>query len=248
MMLELRGVTYRYPSEDFDTLQNLSFSVEEGEFVSIIGVSGCGKSTIFRLINRLLSPGAGEILVGGHPVERQKQYCGYMPQRDLLFPWRTVGENLRLPLEIRGGLSRSEMRAQVEGMLAEVGLPGCAGKYPGELSGGMRQRAALIRTLAAGPEILLLDEPFSALDYQTRLSVCDDVYGIIRGEKKTAILVTHDISEAISVADRAIVLSKRPARVTAAHKLGFGGVVPLKRRESPQFSGWFELLWKELNL
>lgn len=212
MMLELRGVTYRYPSEDFDTLQNLSFSVKEGEFVSIIGVSGCGKSTIFRLINRLLSPGAGEILAGGHPVERQKQYCGYMPQRDLLFPWRTVGENLRLPLEIRGGLSRSEMRAQVEGMLAEVGLPGCAGKYPGELSGGMRQRAAFGRTALTGSKLLLLDEPFSALDFLTRVSMQEWLLGQWQRHRQTVLFITHDVEEAIFLSGRILVVDSTPIR------------------------------------
>ena len=169
-----------------------------------------------------------------------------MLQKDELFPWRSVESNIVLPLEIKR-MNTPERRKRALALAEKYGLGGFLKHLPDQLSGGMRQRAALIRTLAADPELLLLDEPFSALDYQTRLSVCDDVYNIIRSEKKTAILVTHDISEAISVADRILVLSARPARVVAAHKLGFGNTVPLKRRESPQFSGWFETLWRELN-
>ena len=144
-MLRFEHVSYRYPSEDFDIIDDLSFSVEPGSFHCIVGVSGCGKSTIFRLTNGLLQPKAGEITVGGTPIGQLKQYCGYMPQRDLLFPWRTVGQNLALPLELRGGLSRAQVREQVEAALSDVGLAGCGDKRPEELSGGMRQRAALLR-------------------------------------------------------------------------------------------------------
>ncbi len=212
MMLELRGVTYRYPSEDFDTLQNLSFSVEEGSFVSIIGVSGCGKSTIFRLINRLLSPAAGEIRVGGRPIAEQRQYCGYMPQRDLLFPWRTVGENLRLPLEIRGGLSRGEMQRRVDETLAEVGLADCGKKYPAELSGGMRQRAAFGRTALTGCPLLLLDEPFSALDFLTRVSMQEWLLGQWERHRQTVLFITHDVEEAIFLSGRILVVDSTPIR------------------------------------
>ena len=194
----------------------------------------------------LLKPSSGEVLVYGKPPARGAEYLGYMLQKDELFPWRNVESNIVLPLEIKK-MNTPERRKQALALAEKYGLGGFLKHLPDQLSGGMRQRAALIRTLAAKPEILLLDEPFSALDYQTRLTVCDDVYNIIRSEKKTAILVTHDISEAISVADRILVLSARPARVTASHKLGFGSTVPLKRRESPQFSGWFETLWRELN-
>lgn len=248
-VLEFEDVSLTYHTKAGETVaaKGLTFSVEKGEFIAVIGPSGCGKTTVLSMAAGLLKPSAGEVRVYGKTPERGAEYFGYMLQKDELFPWRTVEGNIFLPLEIKKK-NTPEMRERALALAEKYGLGGFLKHYPDQLSGGMRQRAALIRTLAAGPEILLLDEPFSALDYQTRLSVCDDVYGIIRGEKKTAILVTHDISEAISVADRAIVLSKRPARVTAAHKLGFGGVVPLKRRESPQFSGWFELLWKELNL
>lgn len=247
-VLEFCGVGMTYHTAAGETLaaENMSFAVYEGEFVAVIGPSGCGKTTLLSLAAGLLRPTKGEVRVYGKPPERGAEYFGYMLQRDELFPWRTVEGNIRLPLEVRK--IKSAGQAQRALALAEkYGLGGFLKHYPDQLSGGMRQRAALIRTLAADPQILLLDEPFSALDYQTRLNVCDDVYHIIRSEKKTAILVTHDISEAISVADRVLVLSARPARVVASHSLEFGDTVPLKRRESPRFSGWFELLWKELN-
>ena len=247
-LLEFKDVSLTYHTKTGETLaaEHMSFSVREGEFVAVIGPSGCGKTTVLSLAAGLLKPSSGEVLVYGKPPARGAEYLGYMLQKDELFPWRSVESNIVLPLEIKR-MNTPERRKQALALAEKYGLGGFLKHLPDQLSGGMRQRAALIRTLAADPELLLLDEPFSALDYQTRLSVCDDVYNIIRSEKKTAILVTHDISEAISVADRILVLSARPARVVAAHKLGFGSTVPLKRRESPQFSGWFETLWRELN-
>ncbi len=219
--------------------ENLNFSVNEGEFVAIIGPSGCGKTTLLSLAAGLLKPSAGTIESHGS--------FGYMLQKDELFRWRTIEKNIFLPLEIKKQ-NTPEHRERARNLAAKYGLKDFLQSYPTQLSGGMRQRAALIRTLATNPDILLLDEPFSALDYQTRLNVCEDVSSIIRSEKKTALLITHDISEAISLADRVLVLSQRPARVTFAHKLDFGDVKnPLKRREQPQFSEWFEILWKELN-
>jgi NitT/TauT family transport system ATP-binding protein len=170
-----------------------------------------------------------------------------MLQKDELFPWRTIEKNIFLPLEIKNTNTEKQRERAVQ-LAEKYGLKQFLKNYPSSLSGGMRQRAALIRTLSVNPDILLLDEPFSALDYQTRLSVCDDVYKIIRSEKKTALLITHDISEAISVADRILVLSKRPASVIAEHTLDFQESEPLKRRENKAFSGWFEILWKELNV
>ena len=240
------SLTYHTKTGETLAAEHMSFSVSEGEFVAVIGPSGCGKTTVLSLAAGLLKPSSGEVLVYGKPPARGAEYLGYMLQKDELFPWRNVESNIVLPLEIKK-MNTPERRKQALALAEKYGLGGFLKHLPDQLSGGMRQRAALIRTLAAKPEILLLDEPFSALDYQTRLTVCDDVYNIIRSEKKTAILVTHDISEAISVADRILVLSARPARVTASHKLGFGSTVPLKRRESPQFSGWFETLWRELN-
>lgn len=241
------GMTYHTAAGETPAAKDLNFCVYEGEFVAVIGPSGCGKTTLLSLAAGLLRPTEGSVLVYGRPPARGAQDFGYMLQRDELFPWRTVEANIRLPLEVRGIRSPQQEKRALD-LAEKYGLGGFLKHYPDQLSGGMRQRAALIRTLAAGPHILLLDEPFSALDYQTRLNVCDDVYNIIRSEQKTAVLVTHDISEAISVADRVLVLSTRPARVLASHALEFGSTVPLKRRESPRFSGWFELLWKELNV
>ena len=171
---------------------------------------------------------------------------GYMLQKDELFSWRTIEKNILLPLEIKR-TNTPENRERALALAEKYGLGQFLKSYPSSLSGGMRQRAALIRTLAVDPSVLLLDEPFSALDYQTRLSVCDDVYKIIRSEKKTALLITHDISEAISLADKIFVLSRRPASVVSEHLLEFSETEPLKRRENAKFSRWFEILWKELN-
>ena len=241
-VLRFENVSMHYHSKQGETvaIQDVNFSVNEGEFVVIIGPSGCGKTTLLSLAAGLLSPTKGTVVSNGSSF-------GSMLQKDELFPWRTIEKNLFLPLEIK----RADLPAQRERVLAlaeKYGLGQFLKNYPSSLSGGMRQRAALIRTLALDPDVLLLDEPFSALDYQTRLSVCDDVYKIIRKENKTALLITHDISEAISVADRIFVLSHRPARVIAEHEIVFPESEPLKRRENKLFSQWFELLWKELNV
>ena len=248
-VLEFDDVSLTYHTEKGETLaaSHLQFAVREGEFIAVIGPSGCGKTTLLSLSAGLLSPSAGEVRLYGKPVERGNAHIGYMLQKDELFPWRTVEANIGLPLEIRK-CNTPAKRAAARALAEKYGLGGFLKHYPDQLSGGMRQRAALIRTLAADPRMLLLDEPFSALDYQTRLNVCDDVYEIIRQEHKTAMLVTHDISEAISVADRVFVLSARPAKVVAAHEIGFGEMKPLERRKDARFSAWFDRLWKELNL
>ena len=241
-VLRFDNVSMHYHSKQGETvaLKEVNFSVSEGEFVAIIGPSGCGKTTLLSLSAGLISPTKGRVINDGYSF-------GYMLQKDELFPWRTIEKNIFLPLEIKKS-NTPEHRARALALAEKYGLKQFLKNYPSSLSGGMRQRAALIRTLAVNPDVLLLDEPFSALDYQTRLSVCDDVYKIIRSEKKTALLITHDISEAISVADKIFVLSKRPARVVAEHTLQFSETEPLKRRENKDFSRWFELLWKELNL
>ena len=241
-VLRFENVSLHYHSKQGETVavQNLNFFVKEGEFVAIIGPSGCGKTTLLSLAAGLLPPTKGEVKTNGCSF-------GYMLQKDELFPWRTIEKNIFLPLEIRRA-STPQNRENALALAEKYGLKQFLKSYPSALSGGMRQRAALIRTLAVNPDVLLLDEPFSALDYQTRLSVCDDVYKIIRSEKKTALLITHDISEAISVADRIFVLSRRPASVVASHELDFPENEPLKRRENKRFSQWFELLWKELNV
>ena len=239
-ILQFEDVTYIYHTArgELVAAKDLTFSVGEGEFVAIIGPSGCGKTTLLSLAAGLLRPSSGRIESRGS--------FGYMLQKDELFAWRTIEKNLFLPLEVMHKCTAAQ-KARALGLAEKYGLGDFLKSYPAQLSGGMRQRAALIRTLAADPDILLLDEPFSALDYQTRLNVCEDVANIIRSEKKTALLVTHDISEAISLADRVLVLTARPARVAHAHTLDLGGVPPLKRRENAAFSGWFETLWKELN-
>lgn len=240
-VLRFDNVSMHYHSKQGETvaLKKVNFSVSEGEFVAIIGPSGCGKTTLLSLAAGLLSPTSGKVVSDGS--------FGYMLQKDELFPWRTIEKNIFLPLEIKKR-NTAENRERALLLAEKYGLKQFLKNYPSSLSGGMRQRAALIRTLAVDPDVLLLDEPFSALDYQTRLSVCDDVYKIIRSEKKTALLITHDISEAISVADRIFVLSRRPASVIGEHPLEFTEAEPLKRRENKEFSRWFEILWKELNV
>ena len=241
-VLKFERVEMRYHTKNGETVavKDLSFSVKQGEFLAVVGPSGCGKTTLLSLAAGLLKPSAGKIENGGVTF-------GYMLQKDELFPWRTIEKNVFLPLEIQRR-NTPERRQKVLSLAEKYGLKDFLKSFPRELSGGMRQRAALIRTLAAEPDVLLLDEPFSALDYQTRLNVCDDIYRIIKSEKKTAVLITHDISEAVSVADEAIVLSRRPATLVAEYALPFGEETPLKRRENPAFSLWFERLWKDLNV
>lgn len=247
-LLELKDVSMNYQTEtdEIEAIKNLSFSCNEGEFLSLIGPSGCGKTTVLSIIAGLIKPTGGEILIDGKENDKSLDNLGYMLQKDQLFPWRTIEKNVFLPLEIKK-INDKPHKEYALSLLKKYGLIDFKDKYPDRLSGGMRQRAALIRTLVADPKILLLDEPFSALDYQTRLSVCDDVYGIIKEEGKTAVLVTHDISEAISMSDIIVVLSARPAQVKSIHRPKVKGASPLKKRESPDFGVWFEKLWKELN-
>ena len=210
--LAFEEVSYQYPSEDFDIIDRLSFQVEPGSFHCIIGASGCGKSTIFRMTNGLLAPKGGTIRVDGMPIAGRKGYCGYMPQKDLLFPWRSVGENVALPLEIQGGYSRKERRERAEEALADVGLPGCGDKMPQELSGGMRQRAAFARTMLTGSDLLLLDEPFSALDFLTRISMQEWLLDQWRRRRKTILFITHDVEEALFLSQSVLVVESTPIR------------------------------------
>lgn len=249
-LLELSNVSYAYHSKSGETyaLSDITFQVQRGEFIAVVGPSGCGKSTLLSLISGLITPDTGQILLEGQTGVKFREKIGYMLQRDHLFEWRTIYKNVILGLEIQHRLC-DESRASVDRMLMDYGLYQFRNVKPAELSGGMRQRAALIRTLAPGPELLLLDEPFSALDFQTRLSVCDDVSKILHKEKKTALLVTHDLSEAVSMADRVIVLSKRPARIRSIITMEFEkGLTPFERRSVPEFKDYFNLLWKELNM
>ena len=247
-LLELINVslTYHTLTDEITAIENLSFNCNEGDFISIIGPSGCGKTTILSLIAGLLTPTSGKILIDGEKVNNRNDNLGYMLQKDHLFSWRNIEKNIYLPLEIKK-TNTAENRNYANQLLEKYGLNDFKKSYPDQLSGGMRQRVALIRTLVSNPKLLLLDEPFSALDYQTRLSVCDDVYGIIKAEKKTAVLVTHDISEAISMSDKIIVLTARPAQVKSIFYPKLNGDTPLKKRENKEFGELFEKIWKELN-
>lgn len=247
LKLDKISLTYHTPKREIKALENVSFTVNKGEFISVIGPSGCGKTSVLSIISGLIKPSGGSVLLNGEIVTKPHPSIGYMLQKDELFSWRTIEQNALLPLEIKRRKNQKTCKI-VENLLKKYKLWDFRKSYPQELSGGMRQRAALIRTLAAEPELLLLDEPFSALDYQTRLAVCDDVYSIIKSEKKTAILVTHDIAEAIATSDRIIVLSARPSKVLNVHEIDTDkNLSPLKRRERPGFSLWFERLWRELN-
>ena len=246
--LEKISLNYHTTQGEIQALKSISFSILDGEFVAIIGPSGCGKTSILSIIAGLLKPSSGSVYFNSKQVTAPNSSIGYMLQKDHLFEWRTIEKNTLLPLEILGLTKDEEKLKTVENLLKKYGLWDFRQSYPNQLSGGMRQRVALIRTLASSPKLLLLDEPFSALDYQTRLSVCDDVYKIIKNEKKTAVLVTHDISEAIALADRIIVLTKRPSTILSVHQIDTDKTLtPLKRRESDGFSRWFEILWRELN-
>lgn len=249
-ILELKHIHYAYHNMDGETpaLTDISFAINEGEFIAIVGPSGCGKSTLLSLIAGLLEPEKGLIKISGKYLRESTTNIGYMLQHDQLFGWRTIYNNVILGLEVQHMLT-TKAKAKAHELLADYGLKQFENAKPSELSGGMRQRAALVRTLVLEPDILLLDEPFSALDYQTRLNVSDDIGQIIRREKKTAILVTHDLSEAISLADRVIILSKRPASIQQTLPLIFDleKDTPLNRRNTPEFKNYFNLIWKELN-
>ncbi len=247
-LLEINNVslTYQTPKDEITAIKDLSFYCNKGDFMSIIGPSGCGKTTVLSLIAGLISPTSGEIILSGSKNTENRKNLGYMLQKDELFPWRTIEKNVYLPLEVKKIKDKSA-RENALSLLKKYNLYEFRNNYPDELSGGMRQRAALIRTLVSNPELLLLDEPFSALDSQTRLSVCDDVYRIIKSEQKTAILVTHDISEAISMSDVIVVLTARPAQVKSVFKPDIEGDSPIRKRESPLFGIWFEKIWKELH-
>lgn len=208
-MLEFREVTFQYAEDKEPMVQNCSFSVEKGEFVSVIGASGCGKSTLFRLINGLENMEQGEILVDGVPIQKRKNYSAYMPQKDLLFPWRTIEKNLWLPMELQG-VKKEEMLQRTKEILEEVGLSDYGQKFPKELSGGMRQRISFARTLLTGSELLLLDEPFSALDSLTRISLQEWLLSQWSHFHKTVLFITHDVEEAIFLSERILIIQDRP--------------------------------------
>lgn len=244
-LVKLENVSLIYQTKTSETLaiDNINLTVYEGEFIAIVGPSGCGKTSILSLISGVLSPSYGKVTIYS---QNTKNITGYMFQHDHLFGWRSIMKNILIGPEIQKS-NNDSVKNYAELLLRKYGLYEYKDRYPNELSGGMRQRVALIRTLVLKPEILLLDEPFSALDFQTRLEVCDDVSNIIKQEKKTAILVTHDLSEAISMADRVVVLSPRPAQVKQIFDINLKEYgPPLKRREHPDFSKLFDKIWKEI--
>lgn len=231
-----------------EALDDISFQLNEGEFLGIVGPSGCGKSTLLDLLTGLEKPSAGDININSTLFQNNDYPIGYMFQHDHLFNWRTIESNVCLGLEVQGLLT-AENKQYIDSLLDDYGLGDFRQHYPNQISGGMRQRAALIRTLALKPEILLLDEPFSALDYQTRLNLSNEVWHILRKEKKSTILITHDITEAISMCDRILLLSPRPANIHKDIPIHFDTSVPspLIVRELPQFQSYYTMIWKEIN-
>lgn len=253
--LKIENLSMKYHTLDGETpaVYDLNLEVGDGEFVSIVGPSGCGKSTLLSAIAGLLKPSSGKILLDGieinYPCNKASNKIGYMLQKDHLFEWRSILRNITLGLEIQGKCNRASIE-KVENMLKKYGLFEFKDYYPNQLSGGMRQRVALIRTLATNPEVLLLDEPFSAIDYQTRLAVSDEIYKIIKNEGKTTIMVTHDIAEAVANSDRVVVLSKRPGQLKNIYeiKLTIENRTPLKSREAPEFRHYFNGIWRDLDI
>lgn len=240
-------MNYHSLKSETKAIKDIDFSINSGDFVSIVGPSGCGKSTILNIIAGLIKPSSGQIYLEGKKVKNFTEKIGYMFQKDQLFEWLTVWDNVTLALKIQHKLS-SENKSKVQILLENYKLQDFINYHPSELSGGMRQKVALIRTLAQNPEVLLLDEPFSALDYQSRLKVSDEIAEIIKSENKTVIMVTHDISEAIAMSERVIVLSKRPANIKKDIQISFEnkGISSIERREEPEFREYFNIIWKEL--
>ncbi len=250
--IRIDGLSHTYYTARGETavLRDLSLAVAEGEFCSLVGPSGCGKSTLLGLIAGLTPVQDGRVLVNGAPVHGPTREIGLLLQRDHLFEWRTVLKNVELGLEIQGQRS-AESRGRAHQLLTTYGLAGFERHYPDQLSGGMRQRVALIRTLATDPDVLLLDEPFAALDYQTKLVLEREVQGIIRANGKTALLVTHDIEEAISMSDRVVVLTGRPASVKQVYDIALtlpAERTPLGARNAPEFRSYCNAIWDSLDI
>lgn len=238
---------YQAVNGEITALKEISFCAEKGELISIVGPSGCGKSTLLSIIAGLIKPTSGDIFVKGEKVEGISAHIGYMLQNDNLLEWRTIYRNVMLGLEIQNNMTPENIQRVIQ-LLKTYELYDFKDKYPSQLSGGMRQRVALIRTLAINPDILLLDEAFSALDYQTRLTVTNDVYKILKQEQVTTIMVTHDIPEGISMGDKVMILSPRPAVVKEVLTIDFEDEnrTPLNCRKNPKFSKYFDYIWKEL--
>jgi NitT/TauT family transport system ATP-binding protein len=252
--VEIQGVTLNYFTPDRETLAlaNVSLTVEQGEFIAIVGSSGCGKSTLLSLVSGLMPPSRGSIRIDGKEVVKPSPRVGYMFQKDTLLEWRTILDNVLLGAELLD-VDMRQARRRAEELLTRYGLGEFLHGFPGQLSGGMRQRAALARTLCCEPDLLLLDEPFSALDYQTRLALSEEVAGILSAEQKTVILVTHDIGEAISMANRVIVMSRRPGRIKSEHRIEFPSFgptrpTPFQARKCSEFASYFQTIWDELDI
>lgn len=228
---------------------SVSFDLGEGEIVSIVGPSGCGKTTLLNLICGLLPPTAGSVLWHGRELAGVPPRVGYMLQKDLLLPWRTAIQNVTLGLEVRQ-VSRRERLATARRLLGRLGLGDFADYYPSALSGGMRQRVALARTFASDPEVLLLDEPFSALDFQTKILIERDTARLVRGERRSLLLITHDVEEAVSLSDRVIVLSHRPCTVVSQHHIDLPGdrTDMMAMRERPEFARTVRKIWTEMDI
>lgn len=247
LQLKSVGQTYFSKTSATTALEDISLTVNEGEFVSILGPSGCGKSTLLSIIAGLLIPTAGSVLINNQLVNQPHPKIGYMLQQDYLFPWKTIEDNILLGLKLRNQYTHEHIQSAFR-LLREIGLDHTIKKYPSELSGGMRQRVALVRTLATQPKLLLLDEPFSALDYQTKLKLEDLVSSTLKEHGKTAILVTHDIGEAIAMSDSVILLSSNPGRIFRTFKIteSLKSLLPFEARQHPDFSATFQQIWEEL--
>lgn len=234
---------YHTNKSEIPAIKDLNLNIKEGEFVAIVGPSGCGKTTLLSILCSLEEKSQGEII-----YTQGKKKMGYMLQNDTLFPWLNILDNTLLGLKIEKNITKENIQ-KVTRLLETYGLKDFIKKYPNNLSGGMRQRVALIRTLATNPDILLLDEPFSALDYQTRLAVSDDVWRIIKKEKKTTIMITHDIAEAISMADRIIVLTNRPAKVKSIYTIEMKNKQnPINNRKQKEFQYYYDKIWKDIDI
>ncbi|PAQ16455.1 spermidine/putrescine ABC transporter ATP-binding protein [Bacillaceae bacterium SAOS 7] len=249
VLLKLQSVSQTYFSKQSATkaLQNIHLTVEEGEFISFLGPSGCGKTTMLSIISGLLPPTKGTVILNGEPIEGPHPKVGYMLQQDYLFPWKTVKENIFLGLKLRG-MKEEEYKAYTLALLKEVGLDHVINQYPSQLSGGMRQRVAFVRTLATDPKILLLDEPFSALDYKTKLKLENLVSKMLLERNKTAILVTHDIGEAIAMSEKIILFSRNPGRIERIFLVpeALRNLHPFAARQHPEYSVLFQQIWEEL--
>lgn len=249
-ILEFFNVNFIYHTISCEThsLKDISFNLGKNEFISFVGPSGCGKTTLLNIVAGLIPATEGSIQFKGIPAEKSNINIGYMLQKDHLLEWRTIYKNLTLGLEIQHKLDFQHMQ-MIDTLLKTYGLWDFRNAYPRQLSGGMRQRAALIRTLALSPEILLLDEPFSALDYQTRLNVSNDIGSIIKANEISTLLVTHDLAESISMSDRVIVLSKRPGTIKAIIPLTFttSGMTPEEKRNAPEFTMYYNKIWEVLH-